>query len=70
MWVIKYILENPVKAKLVKNIEDWEFSNAKDILGLRNGNLTNLNEIKSYFNSEQQMREYLTNINIKVDYEF
>ena len=38
-WIIKYILENPVKANLVNKLVDWEFSNAKDLLNLRCGNL-------------------------------
>ncbi len=25
IWIIKYIIENPVKAKLVKSVDDWEF---------------------------------------------
>ncbi|MBU0475171.1 MAG: transposase [Bacteroidetes bacterium] len=47
--IIKYILENPVKAKLVKSISDWEYSNAKDLLNLRNGNITDIIEVKSFF---------------------
>ena len=70
IWIIKYILENPVKAKIVKSIEDWEFSNAKDLLKLRNGKLTNIQEIRSYFQSEEQMIKFLTDISIKVDYKF
>ena len=37
-----YIHQNPVKAGLVKNAEDWEFSSFRDYLGFRNGNLVNL----------------------------
>ena len=36
-----YIHQNPVKANLVKKETEWEFSSAKDYLGLRNGNLIN-----------------------------
>ncbi|NVN96256.1 MAG: hypothetical protein HXX18_13355 [Bacteroidetes bacterium] len=36
-----YIHNNPVKANLVKNAEDWEFSSCKDYCGLRNGKLIN-----------------------------
>ena len=70
VWIIKYILENPVKAKLVKSISDWEYSNAKDLLNLRNGNITDIIEVKSFFHSEEQMVKFLTDSNIKVDYEF
>ena len=36
-----YIHQNPVKARLVKNANGWEFSSAKDYAGLRNGKLVN-----------------------------
>lgn len=70
VWIIKYILENPVKAKLAKKITDWEFSNAKDLLKVRRGTLTDINEVKSFFQSEEQMIKFLTDTKIKVDYEF
>ena len=36
-----YIHQNPVKAGLVKNETDWEFSSARDYAGLRDGKLVN-----------------------------
>ncbi len=36
-----YIHNNPVKAKLVKKADEWEFSSAMDYTGLRNGQLIN-----------------------------
>jgi putative transposase len=36
-----YIHQNPVKARLVRNPEDWEFSSYLDYCGLRNGKLIN-----------------------------
>jgi putative transposase len=36
-----YIHANPVKAKLVKNINDWPFSSASDYAGIRDGKLVN-----------------------------
>jgi len=36
-----YIHNNPVKAGLVRNAIDWEFSSAKDYAGIRNGKLIN-----------------------------
>ena len=70
IWIIKYILENPIKAKLAHNISDWTFSNAKDLLNMRNGTLTNLEEVKTFFQSEKQMIEFLTDRKIMVNYEF
>jgi putative transposase len=43
-----YIHNNPVKAGLVKNPEDWEFSSFRDVYGLRNGNLINRERIEEY----------------------
>ena len=70
IWIIKYILENPLKAKLVNEISDWEFSNAKDLMKLRNGLLTNIEGVISFFQSGEQMVKFLTDKSIKVDYEF
>ena len=36
-----YIHQNPLKAKLVTKLEDWEFSSFKDYARLRNGTLCN-----------------------------
>jgi len=70
IWVIKYILENPVKANIVQKAIDWEFSNAMDLFGLRNGTLTNVREVSSFFQSEAQMTEFLADTTINVSYEF
>jgi hypothetical protein len=36
-----YIHQNPMKAKLVVKMEDWEYSSFRDYCGLRNGTLCN-----------------------------
>jgi len=36
-----YIHQNPMKAKLVKKMEDWEYSSFKDYCGYRTGTLCN-----------------------------
>ena len=43
-----YIHQNPVKANLVKNEVDWEFSSAIDYFGLRNGKLINKEVVREY----------------------
>ncbi|NOZ47576.1 MAG: hypothetical protein GXO79_12465, partial [Chlorobi bacterium] len=40
-YCFHYIHNNPVKAGLVANKEDWEFSSYRDYIGLRNGSLIN-----------------------------
>ena len=41
LWCFRYILQNPVKAKLVKHTGEWAFSAYLDFAGLRNGTLCN-----------------------------
>ena len=44
----EYIHQNPVKARLVKNSEQWEFSSAIDYKNMRNGNLINKDKAHKY----------------------
>jgi putative transposase len=37
-----YVHQNPILAKLVTKIEDWEFSSFPDYIGARNGTLVNI----------------------------
>lgn len=39
-----YIHQNPIKARLVSKIENWEFSSFPDYIGLRRGTLCNKSE--------------------------
>ena len=41
-----YIIFNPVKDKLVKKPEDWEFSSYSDFIGIRKGSLINRDRIQ------------------------
>ena len=41
-----YIHNNPVAANIVKAPQDWEFSSFRDVVGLRNGTLVDLQEIE------------------------
>jgi putative transposase len=43
-----YILNNPVKDKLVTSQVDWEFSSFSDFLGIRNGGLINRSRIEEF----------------------
>jgi putative transposase len=43
-----YIHQNPVKAELVKQATDWEFSSARDFAGMRKGKLVNISLAKEY----------------------
>lgn len=61
IWLIKYILNNPQKAGLVEKYYYWDFSNAKDLLELRSGNLCENKEVREYFQSYNEMKEFLSN---------
>lgn len=69
-WVIKYIIENPLKAGLAEEVGDWEFSNAKDLLNMRRGNLTNVSLVRSFFQSAEGMVKFLMDKSVKTVYEF
>jgi REP element-mobilizing transposase RayT len=47
--VIKYVLANPLEAKLVSNLNDWEYSSFLDMIGARNGKLCNFDLCKEVF---------------------
>jgi len=44
--------------------------NAKDLLNLREGKLTNVGLVTSYFQSKEQMIKFLRDPDIKTSYEF
>ncbi|GBD91984.1 transposase IS200 like protein [bacterium BMS3Abin04] len=69
-WVCKYILKNPIEAKLVKNIADWEFSSARDYFGLREGTLVNKHEVLSHFDSIESFKSFIEEKNKEVVYNF
>ena len=43
-----YIHQNPVRARLVANETDWEYSSATDYVGMRNGTLVNKEVAREY----------------------
>ena len=43
-----YIHQNPVKAKLVREAVDWEFSSAREYAGLRKGKLVDMKIAMEY----------------------
>lgn len=56
----RYIHLNPVKAGLVENPDDWQFSNYVDWIGKREGELIDLEFIRTYFSSAQEYREFVS----------
>jgi len=58
-----YIHQNPMKANLVKKMEDWDYSSFKDYCGFRNGTLCNKElaaqlldiNMKTFYNDSYQL---------------
>jgi REP element-mobilizing transposase RayT len=55
----RYIHLNPVKAGLVKRLEDWPFSNYLDWIGIREGELIDPEFMGSYFRTASGYREFV-----------
>jgi REP element-mobilizing transposase RayT len=70
IWIVKYILENPVKANLTNNFLDYEYSSAKEIMGLKEPVITSVSELLSFFDSKESFNEFMLDRNQKYDYEF
>lgn len=62
--LVQYIHLNPVKAELVANPEDWEFSSYHEYAGLRSGTLPKTELIRSLFTSNEDYRSYLSDRNL------
>lgn len=68
IWLCKYILNNPVKAGLVKEPEFWQHSSAKKYLNVNQTDLTNTIEILSRFNSLKEFEHFIKDMQTQFDY--
>jgi len=68
-WVIKYILENPLKAGLARHAIDYEFSSAKELIGGNDETITDLITLKSYFESLNSLKEFVMDRKLVSNYE-
>ena len=57
--VFKYIHTNPIKHNLVKNTEDWEYSNYHECIGSRTGILFNESFIIQHFVSKNNYHKLI-----------
>lgn len=55
----RYILLNPVKGKLCRNFEDYEYSSAKELLGLTDMSITD-KTILTYFTDVDELKCFMT----------
>jgi len=59
LQLVRYIHVNPVLAGLCVNPEDWEYSNCREWLGLRNGIFFDCDFFETYFQTFEQYRDFL-----------
>jgi hypothetical protein len=53
-----YIHQNPLRAGLVKRLEDWKFSSFRDYAGFRNGKLCNKELAMDLFNLPKNTHDF------------
>lgn len=58
--LVRYIHLNPIQARIVDKIEEWEFSSYLEYAGLRPGKLPAMNYIKMEIDNETEYRKFLT----------
>ena len=68
-WIFKYILSNHVKDGLVEHVTDWDFSNARDLFGLRDDDLCENHKVFEYFDSKKQFIEFIEDDKYKLTYD-
>ena len=68
IWLCKYIINNPIKAGLVKQSEQWEYSSFKEFIGITNTNIVDKKEILSRFNSVAEFTTFIKTEEVKFDY--
>jgi len=57
--ISRYIHLNPVVAGLVKKPEDWQYSNYREFIGLRQGTLYEANFVREHFGSPEAYRQFV-----------
>ncbi len=70
LTLISYIHQNPIRAKLVKNIDDWEHSSYRELAGLRKEFLVSSSLINRYFRSKSEFVKYSQELVHSVVYKY
>jgi len=59
-YLARYFHRNPVQANLCRAPEDWEFSNYRDVIGLRHGTLCDFSPVLARFANDANLyREFV-----------
>lgn len=58
LTLVTYIHQNPIRANLVINLEEWPYSSYPDLAGLRNGTLVNKRLVQNFFANEEEFIKF------------
>ncbi len=61
IWITRYIIDNPLKAGLVKRPEEWKFSSAQEYQGLAEMNLCDQDELIRIYSDKAFFNEVIWN---------
>ena len=61
LHLCRYIHRNPVEADMVKNPEQWHYSNYLEFIGKRNGTLVDREFVRENFGSPEEYRDFVMN---------
>ena len=62
-----YIHQNPVRAGLVKKLEDWEYSSYREYLGLNKKNIVDTTILREYYSSIGEFKKFSEEMLLSVE---
>ena len=66
----RYVHRNPLEAKLVDNLEAWDYSNYPEWIGKRSGGLVDKQFIKTHFKNGDAYKDFVLNYSGKKKFDF
>ena len=58
LTITAYIHQNPVRAGLVRKLEDWEYSSYREYLGLNKHNIVDTTILREYYSSIGEFKKF------------
>ena len=58
LTITAYIHQNPVRAGLKKNLEDWEYSSYREYLGLNKNNIIDTTILREFYSSIYEFKKF------------
>lgn len=68
--VLSYIHQNPVRARLVDNPTEWEFSSYRDHAGLRKGSFVDRTLVETFFSTHHEFIKYTEELIQFIQYKY